>query len=236
MKTIYLYTKTHNKTGLRYLGKTNSTDPHKYKGSGDYWLPHLEKHGYDVTTEILRECQTNDEVKHWGKHYSQLWNIVDERDDCGKKTWANLKPEEGDGGTTSAIQNKPERLLKNKEGSTRTWKDPVIREKRIKGMILGINRPEVKKAKSESMKVTMEKKLQDQAVLKQYQDIVARNRSLAPVDNNIYIFRHKNGTVEQCTRAELIKKHNLHRGNMSYMINSKAGSVSGWKIFGKVEN
>ena len=26
--------KTHNKTGLKYLGKTISTDPHLYQGSG----------------------------------------------------------------------------------------------------------------------------------------------------------------------------------------------------------
>jgi hypothetical protein len=73
--TIYLYKKTHNKTGLMYLGKT-TRNPYKYKGSGDYWIPHINKHGYDVTTEILRECQTNEEVKEW----------------------ANLKPEEGTGG------------------------------------------------------------------------------------------------------------------------------------------
>ena len=93
---IYLYKKTHNITGLKYLGKTTQ-DPFKYKGSGDYWIPHTNKHGYDVTTEIVKECQTSEEIKHWGLYYSELWNIVDERDENGKKTWANLKPEAGDG-------------------------------------------------------------------------------------------------------------------------------------------
>lgn len=60
--TIYLYKKTHNKTGLQYLGKTKSKDPHKYKGSGVYWTSHIKKHGYDVTTEILRECSTMEEI------------------------------------------------------------------------------------------------------------------------------------------------------------------------------
>ena len=50
---IYLYIKTHNKTGLKYLGKTTKKDQHKYKGSGKYWLKHIRKHGYDVTTEII---------------------------------------------------------------------------------------------------------------------------------------------------------------------------------------
>ena len=96
--TIYLYKKTHNITGLKYLGKTESLDPYSYTGSGEYWLDHINIHGYDVKTEILKECQTNDEIKHWGKYYSELWNIVEERDSTGHKTWANLKPEEGDGG------------------------------------------------------------------------------------------------------------------------------------------
>lgn len=92
---IYLYKKTHKITGLKYLGKTKSTDPHKYRGSGKYWVNHIKKYGYLVDTEILKECYTNDELKYWGKYYSNLWNIVDAND------WANLKPEEGDGGDTS---------------------------------------------------------------------------------------------------------------------------------------
>lgn len=92
---IYLYKKTHNKTGLQYLGVTASTNPHKYTGSGVYWKKHITKHGYDVTTEILRECTSKDEVKEYGIYYSQLWNIVE------SKQWANLKEECGDGGRQS---------------------------------------------------------------------------------------------------------------------------------------
>ena len=90
--TIYLYVKIHNITGLKYLGKTSNTNPTKYKGSGTVWIRHLKKYGSDVSTTILRECKDNKEVKYWGKYYSTLWNVVD---DPG---WANLKPEEGDGG------------------------------------------------------------------------------------------------------------------------------------------
>jgi hypothetical protein len=93
---IYLYIKTHNTTGLKYLGKTIK-NPQEYKGSGTYWIPHIKKHGYDVTTEILRECNTIEDLKYWGLYYSELWNIVNARDNFGRKIWANLKPEEGDG-------------------------------------------------------------------------------------------------------------------------------------------
>lgn len=100
--TIYLYVKTHHKTGLKYLGKTEQEDPFKYKGSGKYWKEHLRVYGYDVNTEILRECQTNEEVRQWGLYYSELWQVVE------SDNWANLKEEAGDGFTSeqaSKIQN-----------------------------------------------------------------------------------------------------------------------------------
>ena len=90
--TIYLYVKTHNVTGLRYLGQTSQQDPHKYPGSGTRWRNHLRVHGYNFSTEILKECANKAELKQWGIYYSTLWNVVK---DSG---WANLKPEEADGG------------------------------------------------------------------------------------------------------------------------------------------
>ena len=94
--TIYLYVKTHNKTGLKYLGQTMAVDPHKYQGSGKYWQLHLKKHGKDFTTEILKECQTKEELIEWGLYYSNLWNVAD------SDSWANLKEERGDGGRQNA--------------------------------------------------------------------------------------------------------------------------------------
>ena len=92
---IYLYVKTHNRTGLKYLGKTSKPNPYTYQGSGKYWKSHINVHGYDVNTEILKECSSDDEVKFWGEYYSALWNVVSD------KKWANLKSESGDGGAPS---------------------------------------------------------------------------------------------------------------------------------------
>jgi hypothetical protein len=89
---LYLYLKTHNKTGLKYLGYT-SKNPFKYKGSGLHWKRHLKIHGNDISTEILKECVDKNEIKYWGEYFSNLWNIVDNTE------WANLKPESGDGGS-----------------------------------------------------------------------------------------------------------------------------------------
>lgn len=93
--TIYLYVKTHQKTGLKYLGQTSSKNPHQYTGSGVYWKAHLDKHGYDYTTEIIKECTNKKELKHWGLYYSRLWNVAESNE------WANLKEEQGDGGRQS---------------------------------------------------------------------------------------------------------------------------------------
>ena len=89
---IYLYVKTHKKTGLKYLGKTIAVDPHKYKGSGVVWKDHCSKYGYDYSTEILFESEDIAQIAQQGRYYSNLWNIVESTD------WANLKAEEGDGG------------------------------------------------------------------------------------------------------------------------------------------
>lgn len=90
---FFLYKKTHCITGLQYLGQTKQSDPFKYKGSGTYWLNHIKIHGNTVTTEILKECSTKDELEHWGQYYSNLWSVVSD------PKWANLKPETGEGGS-----------------------------------------------------------------------------------------------------------------------------------------
>lgn len=88
--TIYLYVKTHLITGLKYLGQTSRKDPHRYNGSGKYWKSHLKKHGKLYKTEIIKICNSVEEVKEWGLYYSNLWNVVH------SKSWANLKEETGD--------------------------------------------------------------------------------------------------------------------------------------------
>lgn len=95
MMLYYLYVKTHNETGLKYLGKTKNPNPYKYPGSGKRWTYHLKKHGYNVDTVILKECASNEEVREWGLYYSKLWNVVEDTN------WANIKPENGDGGIHS---------------------------------------------------------------------------------------------------------------------------------------
>jgi hypothetical protein len=53
MIIYYLYIKTHNKTGLKYLGQTSKQNPFTYMGSGVDWVAHLNENGIDVTTQII---------------------------------------------------------------------------------------------------------------------------------------------------------------------------------------
>ena len=92
VKTYYLYIKTHNRTGLKYLGYTTAKDPHEYQGSGTYWKRHLKEHGADYTTEILLTTESLEEIRKQGEYYSELYQVFE------SKEWANIKPETGDGG------------------------------------------------------------------------------------------------------------------------------------------
>ena len=106
-KTIYLYLKTHNVTGLKYLGKTTQ-DPEKYIGSGFYWKRHLKKHGNDVTTEILFETQDKEEFKKVASNYSEKYNIIESEE------FANMRIESGDGGDNSEYIDYSKVSLSNK--------------------------------------------------------------------------------------------------------------------------
>jgi hypothetical protein len=127
MCIYYLYVKTHNITGLKYLGFTKQKDYHKYTGSGTRWLNHLNKHGFDYTTEVLLETHDRNELQDKGEYYSELFDVV------RSKQWANLKPERGEGGsfvaTTETIAKVIETKKKNNTLNTNT---PENRAKAIK--------------------------------------------------------------------------------------------------------
>ena len=92
-KPTYLYVKTHNVTGLKYFGKTTNLDPVSYRGSGTYWINHIKKHGYDVTTEIIGYYRDRDECVKAARKFSRDFMIVE------SEGWANLIDEYGVGGS-----------------------------------------------------------------------------------------------------------------------------------------
>ena len=91
----YLYVKTHNKTGLKYLGITSKSDPHRYIGSGKDWKDHLKVHGKNYRTDIIQTVTTMEELARWGEYYTKLWRVTSAMDDFGNQIWANRIPEKG---------------------------------------------------------------------------------------------------------------------------------------------
>jgi len=90
-KPTYLYIKIHNKTGLKYFGKTSSRDPLKYRGSGTRWLNHINYHGYDVSTDIIGYFTDEEECKKVALDFSAKNNITE------SLQWANIILEDGIG-------------------------------------------------------------------------------------------------------------------------------------------
>ena len=132
---IYLYVKTHSKTGLKYLGKTTK-DPYTYLGSGVYWKAHLKEHGEEHTTEILRECKSNKELNEWGRYYSKLLNVVE------NKEWANRIPETGGGGNHTP--ERKELFRQQQLGKKKPPRTPEHTEK-VAASLRGRKRPELSK-------------------------------------------------------------------------------------------
>jgi hypothetical protein len=101
MIIYYLYVKTHNITGLKYLGQTSKQNPYTYCGSGKDWRVHLNQFGYTVSTEILAECSSKEELNTLGRYYSTYYRVTTSVDDYGNRIWANRIPETGGGGSPS---------------------------------------------------------------------------------------------------------------------------------------
>lgn len=127
MKNTYIYIKE-SPLGLKYLGKTVS-DPYEYKGSGKKWKLHLKKHNItanQIKTTILCETNNYDKLKELGLYYSNFYDIVN------SSNWANLKPEEGDGGATrNGMKHSSETkklLSERKIGDNNPMKRPEMRK------------------------------------------------------------------------------------------------------------
>lgn len=95
-KPTYLMIKEHTETGLKYFCKTVGKNPLKYKGSGEYWKNHIGIHGKDkVITTWHQLFDDIYELVSYALNFSVENDIVNARDENGKKVWANLMHENG---------------------------------------------------------------------------------------------------------------------------------------------
>lgn len=100
-------------TGLKYFGKTQQKDPYKYMGSGDYWVLHIKKHGYDkVITCVIAEFENETDCEAFALNFSIENNIVESRE------WANLKLENGKDGWIKGQKQSSEAIEKRRIKNT----------------------------------------------------------------------------------------------------------------------
>lgn len=137
IKKHYILLKTHNKTGLQYLCKHVTSYEHScysYSGSGVYWKRHLDKHGYDFSTVILAICETKNAAQKAGRIFSKFYDVV------ASKKFANLVPEDGQGGADVSAFRKTKsswrgfKMLGDKNPSKREDVKTKI-SKKLKGRI-----------------------------------------------------------------------------------------------------
>jgi len=85
---IHLFIKQHNISGVKYFGKTSAKDPYVYKGSGKYWIRHLNTHGRDqVTTLQVWSFEKSEDATEFALNFSREHDIVNSPE------WANLMEE-----------------------------------------------------------------------------------------------------------------------------------------------
>eukprot|EP01083_Nonionella_stella_P012785 36150_1 len=84
-----VYVKTHNITGLKYMGKSilpTYAQVHKYYGSGPVWLDECRQHGFDYSTEIIGEFNDAIECYNFCIAYSKEHDIK-KSDEWANKMW-----------------------------------------------------------------------------------------------------------------------------------------------------
>ena len=225
MAIYSLYVKTHQLTGLKYLGQTSKSDPHKYTGSGKYWLRHIKQHGKNWDTEILFESQNKQDIDKLGAYYSDLWNVVE------SNKWANLKPETGNGaalGIHNPMRN-PDILAKQQI----IIQDPAIKEKHRLATIKAMNTPAVKE-KLKTIRNTPNYKEYLKTTLHRPRDRYGNKNS--NFDSNIYNFEHTSGITFTGTRFDFNTKYQLTSGSVSRLLNGEYKTTHGLKLANLVAN
>jgi hypothetical protein len=217
-----LYVKTHTITGLKYLGQTSKIDPHKYTGSGKYWLRHLQKHGKNWTTEILAESDSKQTINDLGIYYSNLWHVVESNE------WANLKPESGDGAASGKYNPMRDPAVLAKQQAI--INDPVVKQKHKLATIKAMNSSAVKE-KLRLARNTPEYKSYLATTLNRPEFLSNRGGSNnAHYNHTVYQFRHISGIIENCTAFELRTKYNLPQPSLSRLVSKEYKISKGWQI------
>ena len=88
-KPTRLYIKQCPHCGLKYFGKTVSSNIESYRGGGVVWTRHLKKYKVNPLHLWNSDWFTDKKITRFALLFSKLNNIVE------SKNWANIKPEDG---------------------------------------------------------------------------------------------------------------------------------------------
>lgn len=204
MKPIYLLVKTHIKTGLKYLCQTTRKDFDKYQGSGKYWKRHLKKHGPEHTTEVIKECNSREEIIKWGNYYSDLWKVVE------SKEWANLKPEEGNGNTSDWTKS--------------LWRRPGFKEKHIESRKKTYTTEQYRQQQRDNSK----KIWSNPEFRENRPDQSGKNNP--NYDPTPYTFIDKYGKTFTGSKWDFAKEYNLRTKAVRHLVKGDAQTHKGWKL------
>lgn len=225
-KPTYLYVKQHQTSGLKYFGKTTSSNPIKYHGSGVYWLRHLKKYGFHVNTVWYKLFTNKRELIEYALKFSSENNIVESDD------WANLKIENGlDGGDCGNLGKMSTKKKLQGKIPLHVYKKSILKHTFFHEN--GMN--ELCTVTEMTSKYKLTKSGLSHLIsgkLKSYLGwrITQEKQMHANTDLTLFTFRHKDGRVETATRNKMIDNHNLSRSNLNAVIRGDRNHVKGWQL------
>lgn len=215
---ITLYVKQHNKTGLKYFGKTTSKKVCSYLGSGSYWRKHLRKHGKDISTIEIWTFESIEEASCFALEFSKINDIV------ASEEWANLQPENAVDGCPVG-QQKSENHRLHIGISMSGENNPMFGKHhseitKNKQSVAKLGKPNTKlrgKEKSEEHKKNLS---------------IAMEGKNPKMNHTNYSFIHESGIIETCTQVDLVKKYNLNAGAIYGLVHriKNRKSHKGWKL------
>ncbi len=253
MSNFSLYIKTHNVTGLKYLGYTSRVNVYSYTGSGKAWTKHLAENDANITTEIIFQTSDKSELNAMGRYYSEYYHIMTAVDDFGNRIWANLIPETGGG---SGIHNLGKRRTEEQkkrikdslptrlgqdhpmfDESIYTWVNEHTNEitrlnRREFAALTGATLPNIcSHLKGDRRSVKNWQAKESANFLKSKKSTARSGSSNSRFDCTEYNFvnSYTNETLT-CTRQFLLKTYNLHSGCLCAVVNKQKKSHKGWRI------
>lgn len=244
MTIYYIYIKTHNKTGLKYLGQTKQ-EPNIYPGSGIDWTNHIRKYGNTVETQILLTTSNKEERNYWGRYYSNLWKITTAMDDYGNKIWANRIIESGGGQGNKLSREERVKLGKksvakqiaeNRHNWSKTGKENANYDQTLYAFE-NIETGEIIETTKGEFKTKCNNRGDVSGLVSGYKKSCCGWKirgTETPVQFIKYSFLYiKTGEVVNMTVDSFVKLYELNRGHVCQMVkkNKKVHSVKGWVLY-----